>query len=152
MKSNYFNRMQNIRVGRKAMNDYLIRTSVDKQMDKRLEEHKAAIWKEMMQYAAAVDATLLLSLHKTEGYGKIKLRRIYEDVIRTRVEYRLFYRDGSHYEEQITGQNAEDEAIVKELLSIGVDIKAWEAETMDIDSKTGEVRFFKPDGQEVKRV
>lgn len=99
MKSNYFNRMQNVRVGRKAMNDYLIRTSVDKQMDKRLEEHKAAIWQEMMQYAAAVDATLLLSLHKTEGYGKIKLRRIYEDVIRTRVEYRLFYRDGSHYEE-----------------------------------------------------
>lgn len=152
MKSNYFNRMQNVRVGRKAMNDYLIRTSVDKQMDKRLEEHKAAIWKEMMQYAAAVDATLLLSLHKTEGYGKIKLRRIYEDVIRTRVEYRLFYRDGSHYEEQITGQNAEDEAIVKELMSIGVDIKAWEAEQMQIDDKTGEVRFYTPDGQEVKRV
>ena len=152
MKSNYFNRMQNVRVGRKAMNDYLIRSSVDKQMDKRLEEHKAAIWKEMMQYAAAVDATALLTLHKTEGWGKIKLRRYYENIIRTRVEYRLFYRGGTHYEEQITGQNIEDEAIVKELLSIGVDIKAWEAEPMDVDEKTGEVRFYTPDGQEVKRV
>ena len=152
MKSSLHYQNERVRVGRKSMSNYLIRTSVDKHMNERLEEHKAAIWKEMMQYAAAVDATLLLSLHKTEGYGKIKLRRIYEDVIRTRVEYRLFYRDGSHYEEQITGRNAEDEAIVKELLSIGVDIKAWEAETMDIDSKTGEVRFFKPDGQEVKRV
>lgn len=152
MKSSYFKSQQSLRVGRKSMNDYLIRASVDKQMEKRLEEHKAAIWKEMMQYAAAVDATALLTLHKTVGWGKIKLRRYYEDLIRTRVAYRLFYRDGTHYEEQITGANAEDEAIVKELLSIGVDIKAWEAETMDIDNETGEVRFYTPDGQEVKRV
>lgn len=65
MKSSYHYQNERVRVGRKSMNDYLIRTSVDKHMETKLEEHKAAIWKEMMQYAAAVDATLLLSLHKT---------------------------------------------------------------------------------------
>lgn len=152
MKSSLHYQNERVRVGRKSMSNYLIRTSVDKHMETKLEEHKAAIWKEMMAYAAAVDATLLLTLHKTVGWGKVRLRRFYEDLIRTRVAYRLFYRDGSHYEEQITGQNAEDEAIVKELMSIGVDIKAWEAEQMQIDDKTGEVRFYTPDGQEVKRV
>ena len=57
----------------------------------------------------------------------------------------MFFRDGNDYVEQYTGENAEDEAIVKELLAIGVDIKAWEAEEIKIDEKTGEVTFVKPD-------
>ncbi len=143
MKANYLQPVQRAQVSRKSMTDYLIRASVDKQMDVRLEEHKKTVWQEMMAYAAAVDATLLLTLHKVERMGAKKLRRIYEDLVRTRVAYRLFYRDGTHYEEQITGENAEDEAIVKELLAIGVDIKAWEAEDIVIDDETGEVQFIK---------
>ena len=144
MRSNYLNKNKQAQLGKKTMADYLIRASVDKQMDVRLKEHEQNVWKEVMAYAAAVDATLLLTLHKVEKMGARKLRRIYEDLIRTRVAYRLFYRDGMQYEERITGENAEDEAIVKELMDIGVDIKAWEAEDIVIDEKSGEVKFYKP--------
>lgn len=143
MIANYQEKQKKARLGKKSMADYLIRASVDKQMDVRLKEHEQNVWKEVMAYAAAVDATLLLTLHKAEKMGKKKLRHIYEELIRTRVAYRLFYRDGMQYEERITGKNAEDEAIVKELLAIGVDIKAWEAEDIVIDDETGEVQFIK---------
>lgn len=143
MKANYLQPVQRAQVSRKSMTDYLIRASVDKQMDVRLKEHEQNVWKEVMAYAAAVDATLLLTLHNLEHMGAKKLRRVYEALIRTRVAYRLFYRDGMQYEERITGENAEDEAIVKELMDIGVDIKAWEAEDIVIDEKTGEVTFVK---------
>ena len=68
--------------------------------------------------------------------------KIWEAAIRNRIALRQFYRDGSSgYEEQRTGKNVEDEATVKALLAIGVDIKAWEAETIHVDDKTGEVSF-----------
>lgn len=142
MRSNYL-QTQRAKVSRKSMTDYLIRASVDKQMDARLEEHKKNIWKEMNAYAAAVDATWFWTLHQQLGWGAKRIRRMYEAIIRNRIAYRQFFRDGTSYEEKVTGENAEDEAIVKELLSIGVDIKAWEAETIVIDDETGEVSFIK---------
>ena len=142
MRANYL-QTQRAKVSRKSMTDYLIRASVDKQMDARLEEHKNNIWKEMNAYAAAVDATWFWTLHQQLGWGAKRIRRMYEAIIRNRVAYRQFFRDGTSYEEKVTGENAEDEAIVKELLSIGVDIKAWEAETIVIDDETGEVSFIK---------
>lgn len=146
MQANYGAKaQQQAKLGRKAMTDYLIRASVDKQMDKRIEEHKENIWKELMAYAEAVDATVLLAAHYIDGKGAKRLRKFYEELIRLRVAYRLFFRDGTNYVEQYTGENAEDEAIVKELLAIGVDIKAWEAEEIKIDEKTGEVTFVKPE-------
>lgn len=145
MKSNYSQRTQKTQLSRKAMGDYLIRASVDKQIDKRIEEHKETMWKELMTYAQAVDATVLLASHYIDGKGAKRLRKYWEELIKLRVAYRLFFRDGNDYVEQYTGENAEDEAIVKELLSIGVDIKAWEAEEIKIDEKTGEVTFVKPE-------
>lgn len=142
MRANYL-QTQRAKVSRKSMTDYLIRASVDKQMDARLEEHKKNIWKEMNAYAAAVDATWFWTLHQQLGWGAKRIRRMYEAIIRNRIAYRQFFRDGTSYEEKVTGENAEDEAIVKELLSIGVDIKAWEAETIVIDDETGEVSFIK---------
>ncbi len=142
MRANYL-QTQRAKVSRKSMTDYLIRASVDKQMDARLEEHKNNIWKEMNAYAAAVDATWFWTLHQQLGWGAKRIRRMYEAIIRNRIAYRQFFRDGTFYEEKVTGENAEDEAIVKELLSIGVDIKAWEAETIVIDDETGEVSFIK---------
>lgn len=142
MRANYL-QTQRAKVSRKSMTDYLIRASVDKQMDARLEEHKNNIWKEMNAYAAAVDATWFWTLHQQLGWGAKRIRRMYEAIIRNRIAYRQFFRDGTSYEEKVTGENAEDEAIVKELLSIGVDIKAWEAETIVIDDETGEVSFIK---------
>lgn len=143
MRANYLQPVERARVSRKSMTDYLIRASVDKQIDVRIEEHKKNIWEEMNAYAAAVDATWFLTLHQELGWGAKRIRRMYEAIIRNRVAFRQFYRDGSGYVEQLTGHNAEDEAIVKELLSIGVDIKAWEAETIVIDDETGEVSFIK---------
>lgn len=142
MRANYL-QTQRAKVSRKSMTDYLIRASVDKQMDARIEEHKKNIWKEMNAYAAAVDATWFWTLHQQLGWGAKRIRRMYEAIIRNRIAYRQFFRDGTSYEEKVTGENAEDEAIVKELLSIGVDIKAWEAETIVIDDETGEVSFIK---------
>lgn len=142
MRANYL-QPQRAKVSRKSMTDYLIRASVDKHMDARLEEHKNNIWKEMNAYAAAVDATWFWTLHQQLGWGAKRIRRMYEAIIRNRIAYRQFFRDGTSYEEKVTGENAEDEAIVKELLSIGVDIKAWEAETIVIDDETGEVSFIK---------
>lgn len=143
MRANYLRPVERAKVSRKSMTDYLIRASVDKQMDARLEEHKKNIWKEMNAYAAAVDATWFWTLHQQLGWGAKRIRRMYEAIIRNRIAYRQFFRDGTSYEEKVTGENAEDEAIVKELLSIGVDIKAWEAETIVIDDETGEVSFIK---------
>ena len=141
MRANYL-QPQRAKVSRKSMTDYLIRASVDKQIDVRIEEHKNNIWKEMNAYAAAVDATWFWTLHQQLGWGAKRIRRMYEAIIRNRIAYRQFFRDGTSYEEKVTGENAEDEAIVKELLSIGVDIKAWEAETIVIDDETGEVSFI----------
>lgn len=143
MRANYLQPVERAKVSRKSMTDYLIRASVDKQMDARLEEHKKNIWKEMNAYAAAVDATWFLTLHQELHLGKRKIRSLWEALIKNRIAYRQFFRDGTSYEEKVTGENAEDEAIVKELLSIGVDIKAWEAETIVIDDETGEVSFIK---------
>lgn len=143
MRANYLQPVERAKVSRKSMTDYLIRASVDKQMDARIEEHKKNIWKEMNAYAAAVDATWFWTLHQQLGWGAKRIRRMYEAIIRNRIAYRQFFRDGTSYEEKVTGENAEDEAIVKELLSIGVDIKAWEAETIVIDDETGEVSFIK---------
>ena len=86
---------------------------------------------------------MFLTLHQELHLGKRKIRSLWEALIKNRIAYRQFFRDGTSYEEKVTGENAEDEAIVKELLSIGVDIKAWEAETILIDDETGEVSFIK---------
>lgn len=144
MRSNYLRQEKQARLSRKSMTDYLIRASVDKQMDARIEEHKKGIWEEMNAYAAAVDATWFLTLHQELNLGKRKIRALWEALIRNRIAYRQFFRDGTDYQERVTGENAEDEAIVKELMSIGVDIKAWEAEEIVID-ESGEVSFKRGD-------
>lgn len=142
MKANYLQPVQRVQVSRKAMADYLVRASVDKQIDARIREHEAKRWEELMAYAYAVDETMLYTLHECLGLGAKRLRRVWEAMIRNRIAFRQFYRDGSGgYEEQLTGQNVEDKAIVKQLMAIGVDIKAWEAEEIHLDEKTGEVTF-----------
>ena len=57
-------------------------------------------------------------------------------------EHGILTSDGQGgYEEQLTGKNVEDEATLKALLDIGVDIKAWEREEIHLDKETGEVTF-----------
>lgn len=142
MKANYLQPMQKAQVSRKAMAEYLQRAVVNDQIDKRIKEHEAMRWAELEAYACAVDETMLYTLHEVLGLGAKRLRRVWEAMIRNRIAFRQFYRDGSSaYEEQLTGQNVEDRAIVRELMSIGVDIKAWEAEEIHLDEVTGEVSF-----------
>lgn len=135
-----------VQVSRKAMADYMIRA--------KSEEHARAEWdrlcqtrsEELSAYATALDATMLWTLHTHPRLkmGKKQLRDFGEMLIRNRVEFRSFYRgDLSTYEVQNTGENAEDFALVAALRDIGVDLRAWEDEDLDIDNVTGEVRFIK---------
>lgn len=133
-----------VQVSRKAMTDYMLRA--------RAEEHAQAEWdrlcqtrsEELSAYATALDATMLwaLHVHPRLKMGKKQLRDFWELLIRTRVEFRAFYRgDMSTYEVQNTGENAEDFALVAALRDIGVDLEAWEAEEVEINQRTGECEF-----------
>ena len=126
------------------MGDFLIRASVDKQIDKRIREEQGKRMDELSAFAGAVDANWLYTLHTNPRtrFGAKRLRLLWEDMIRNRIALREFYRDGQGgYEEQPTGENVEDEVTVKALLAIGVDIKAWEREEIHLDKDTGEVTF-----------
>ena len=144
MRANYLQPMQRARVGKKSMADYLIRASVDKHLDKRIKEHEEKRLDELIAFAGAVDANWLYTLHTNPRtrFGAKRLRAIWEDHVRNRIAMREFYRDGSGgYAEQPTGQNVEDEATIKALLEIGVDVRAWERETIVVDPESGEVTF-----------
>lgn len=144
MRSNYLKTVQKAQVSRRAMAEYLQRATVDKHIDARIKEYEDKRYEELNAYACAIDETLLWTLHEELKLGKRRLRKVWEAMIRNRIAFRLFYRDGmDKYQEQITGQNVEDHAIVKSLLDIGVDIKAWEAEEFHYDNVTGEVSFYK---------
>lgn len=142
MKANYLRPVQRAQVSHKAMGNYLIRASVDKQIDKRIRDHNEARLEELSKFIGVVDANWLYTLHVHLGFGKKRLRRAWEAMVRNRIEMREFYRDGhGGYEEQPTGKNVEDEATEKALLEIGVDIRAWEREDIHFDRESGEVRF-----------
>ena len=144
MKANYLQLAHRASVSHKAMGDFLMRATVDKQIDKRIKEHEGKRLEELTAFAKTIDANWLYTLHvdPSTRFGAKRLRKIWEAAICNRIALRQFYRDGSSgYEEQRTGKNVEDEATVKDLLAIGVDIKAWEAETIHVDNETGEVSF-----------
>lgn len=143
MRSNYLKPVQKAQVSRRAMAEYLQRATVDKHIDARIQEYESKRHEELNAYACAIDETLLYTLHEELGLGRIRLRKVWEAMIRNRIAFRLFYRDGMDaYQEQVTGQNVEDHAIVNALMDIGVDIKAWECEEIHYDKETGKVEFF----------
>lgn len=143
MKANYLQPMQKAKVSRRAMAEYLQRASIDSHIDARVKEYEEKRHEELNAYACAIDETLLYTLHEVLGFGPKRLRRVWEAMIKNRIAFRQFYRDGTDkYQEQVTGQNVEDHAIVRALMEIGVDIKAWEREEIHVDTETGEVEFF----------
>ena len=142
MKANYLQPARKAQVSHKAMGDYLIRASVDKQIDRRIKEEQGKRMDELSAFIGVVDANWLYMLHVELGFGKKRLRRAWEAMVRNRIALREFLRDGhGGYEEQPTGANVEDQATEKALLKIGVDIRAWEREDIHFDRETGEVRF-----------
>ena len=141
MKANWKRSQMQPHIGRVAMEKFKIRAEIeDKVVEKakKLEENRLD---ELNAYATAVDATLLLALHHRYRFKARTLRAIWEDMIRLRVQTRNYFRDGGDYVERETGKNIEDTAIMHDLRHIGVDIKAWEAEEIRVDPKTGEVSF-----------
>lgn len=149
MKANYLKQAQKAQVSRQAFGRFMQRATIDECLDKKIKEHEAKRMDELSAFAGAVDANWLYTLHTDPStrYGRKKLRHIWESMVKNRIAFREFYRDGhSQYQEQPTGQNVEDEATVQALLSIGVDIKAWEREEIVVDHATGEVSFRKSEG------
>ena len=142
MKANYLQPARKAQVSHKAMDEYLLRASVDRRIDERIREHNEDRLEELSKFIGVVDANWLYTLHMELGFGKKRLRRAWKAMVRNRIALREFLRDGhGGYVEQPTGANVEDEATLKELLAIGVDIRAWEREEIHFDKLTGEVRF-----------
>lgn len=144
MRSNYLQPMKKAQISRKAMAGFMTRVAVDDRMEKIIAKHEGKRMDELSAFAGAVDANWLYTLHTMKGvrFGKKRLRKAWEEMVKNRIAFREFFRDGSGgYKEQPTGQNVEDEATVKALLDIGVDIRAWEREEIVVDHDTGTVTF-----------
>jgi hypothetical protein len=126
------------------MASFITRAAVDDRMEKIIRKHEDKRIDELSAFAGAVDANWLYTLHTMKGvrFGKKRLRRAWEEMVKNRIAFREFYRDGhQRYEEKPTGQNVEDEATVKALLEIGVDIRAWERQEIIVDHDTGNITF-----------
>ena len=137
MKANYKARLKRGTVEAYAIAKGLVDGHLARQADSMEELRR----RELEDYADALDATMLYTIHKELGLGAVRLRRLWEAMIRNRIEARLFFRAGAEYEEAPTGHNIEDLGIHAELRKIGVDLKAWEREVIRVDDRTGEVTF-----------
>lgn len=90
----------------------------------------------MQEYEAVANAMLISMLYyfaSEQGYGALRLRRIWEGMIRTRVMIRrdLRVQDGT-YKLAATYQNVEDYCMREELRKKGADVLEWErGVTMD---------------------
>lgn len=139
MKANWRRSQAAPHIGRVAFEKYKIRASIEEEMYDKAKQLADKRWDELNAYATAVDATIMMTLHRRYRFRAPVLRQIYEDMIRLRVEYRHFFR-GDDYELQETGKNIEDTAILHDLMAIGVDLKAWE-DGIEYNVSTGEVSF-----------
>ena len=131
-----------VQISRSAMQRFEIRAEVQK----KYEEIRATERSELEEYAKAVDATMLWTLHTEYGFGKKRLRKFWENLVRTRIEFRGFYRgefSASDESEDRTGNTVEDHAFIAAWRNIGVDLLQWEAEVFKVDEVTGEVNFIK---------
>ena len=139
MKANWKRSQAAPHLGRVAFEKYKVRASLEEELTKKAQEFDDRRWEELNAYATAVDATIMMTLHNRYHFTARVLREIYQDMVRTRVAYRHFFRDEG-YELQQTGKNIEDTAILHDLKAIGVDIKAWE-DGIEYNVNTGEVTF-----------
>lgn len=139
MRANWRRSQAAPHLGRVAFEKYKVRASLEEELTKKAQELDDKRWNELNAYATAVDATILMTLHNRYRFTALVLREIYQDMVRTRVEYRHYFRD-ENYELQETGKNIEDTAILHDLKAIGVDIKAWE-DGIEYNVNTGEVSF-----------
>lgn len=141
MDANWKRSLEKAQLPRVTMEKFVRRQMIDERVSELSQQHEDRRWEELNAFATTLISTMLWTLHEEEHMGAKKLRHIYEAMIRNRIAYRLFFRDGNDYKEQKTGRNIEDTALFADLRSIGVDLKAWGEEEIRVDETTGEVSF-----------
>lgn len=95
--------------------------AADKAYDMLMQSAEAEINRQIIEndkkYTVDLDATIMYTLHEHFGFGRIRLRRFWDAFIEDHKELRERY--GAGYGPQ---------KCIDELLRIGVDVEAWNAE------------------------
>jgi hypothetical protein len=125
----------------------------ERMTEKELRAWNATEAYRMQEYEAIANAMLVSMLYyfaSEQGYGAVRLRRIWEGMIRTRVTIRrdLRIQDGA-YELAATYHNVEDYCMREELRKKGCDVLEWE-KGVTMDAHEGV--HFAPWGKEAARV
>lgn len=135
MRANTRNRISEANKPRVTMMRYNLRAQAQAEVQKLVDEAEAKRQSELEAYARVLDETMLYALHTfpKRRFGKKWLREFWDHMYRTRLDARIFFRDGtSAYEEQETGKNIEDLGIRAELAKIGIRMDDWLQEEMEL--------------------
>lgn len=133
MRANTRGRIEQANKPRVTMMRYNIRAQAQAEVQKLVDEAEAKRQSELEAYARVLDETMLYALHTfpKRRFGKKLLREFWDHMYKTRLDARIFFRDGtSAYEEQETGKNIEDLGIRAELAKIGIRMDEWLQEEM----------------------
>ena len=128
MRSNTRNRIAEANKPRVTMLKYNLRAQAQAEVQKLVDEAEAKRRDELEAYARVLDETMLYALHTfpKRRFGKRWLREFWEHMYKTRLDARIFFRDGTlAYQEQETGKNIEDLGIRVELAKIGIRMDDW---------------------------
>lgn len=128
MRSNTRNRIAEANKPRVTMLKYNLRAQAQAEVQKLVDEAEAKRRDELEAYARVLDETMLYALHTfpKRRFGKRWLREFWDHMYKTRLDARIFFRDGTlAYEEQETGKNIEDLGIRMELAKIGIRMDDW---------------------------
>lgn len=128
MRSNTRNRIAEANKPRVTMLKYNLRAQAQAEVQKLVDEAEAKRRDELEAYARVLDETMLYALHTfpKRRFGKRWLREFWYHMYKTRLDARIFFRDGTlAYEEQETGKNIEDLGIRVELAKIGIRMDDW---------------------------
>lgn len=128
MRSNTRNRIAEANKPRVTMLKYNLRAQAQAEVQKLVDEAEAKRRDELEAYARVLDETMLYALHTfpKRRFGKRWLREFWDHMYKTRLDARIFFRDGTlAYEEQETGKNIEDLGIRVELAKIGIRMDDW---------------------------
>lgn len=128
MRSNTRNRIAEANKPRVTMLKYNLRAQAQAEVQKLVDEAEAKRRDELEAYARVLDETMLYALHTfpKRRFGKRWLREFWDHMYKTRLDARIFFRDGTlAYQEQETGKNIEDLGIRMELAKIGIRMDEW---------------------------
>lgn len=105
MRANTRGRISEANKPRVTMMRYNIRAQAQAEVQKLVDEAEAKRQSELEAYARVLDETMLYALHTfpKRRFGKKWLREFWDHMYKTRLDARIFFRDGtSAYVEQET--------------------------------------------------